>query len=230
MLPSTSSDPKSTSFCILMFAAYSLPVTVIPLVISTSSCILTVPVPLARNSKLTSVAVVLIVLPLILTLSICAGIPALLVFKLDTVRFTVSKSFATDITPIVVTPLTVNPFSIVTLSLKLTTPVPFALSSKLAFESFVLITLPLKDMPSNILLPTPVIPVAVILFAVSVLVTVVDCNEVSLVVVKLLLTIKFSLIFTLPVPVPLNVRSLLLLVVEILFPLNIMSSNIICLF
>ena len=189
------------------------------------------PEPLARNSKSVSVTIVLIVFPLILILSMfdfSVDVPDM--FKFTELKLSDSNVFCTSILPIVVVPLTVRSFSITTFSPNVIVPDPLARNSKLAFESLVLIIFPLRDTPSNILLPTPDIFVAVILSTVRVLLIVVACSEIGPDTVKLFSAIKFSLIRTIPVPLALNSKSLLESVLVTLFPANIISSNIICLF
>ena len=93
--------------------------------------IITLPVPLARNSKLLLLNVVLTTLPAI---SISPVLSLLAVIGLLTIRFVVVKVPLIVVFCKLVIPPTVKLLSTTALSCILTTPVPLARSSKLAFE------------------------------------------------------------------------------------------------
>ena len=133
------------------------------LVTTTLSWNVTLPVPLARSSKFAFESFVVIAFPKIdipsKFVSPVAKDPVVTLF-----RVAISLEINDEKLP------TVDVIEFVTLKLSSTliVPVPLARNSKLALESLVLITLPLKDMLSKILVPTPVSVVVDKLLTVSV--------------------------------------------------------------
>jgi hypothetical protein len=145
ILPAVSNSLRSTSPSIPILCAVSVPLTVRSLVIIVSSCSLTLPVLCALKSKSTFEVYVSITLPAILISPITTSVFAI-IFKLVTSKFNKSLLAMSSCSNVKVS--AVISFLIITLSFKLTLPVPLARRSKSAFEAIVRTVLPINCISS----------------------------------------------------------------------------------